>query len=55
MVHAVVTNNGMEETAWADSYGIPYKELTGNNGGGWALVIPYEVCGMPNGCEAAAN
>lgn len=38
--HAVVSRDGQEETAWADSYGIPFVK-------GWAMYFQYEVC---NGC-----
>ena len=38
--HAVVTRGCQEETAWADSYGIPF-------GRGWAMYVEYEVC---SGC-----
>lgn len=39
--HSVVSQDGLSsETAWADSYGIPF-------GKGWAMYFKYEVC---NGC-----
>jgi hypothetical protein len=36
--HAVVYKDGQQETAWADSYGIPF-------GKGWAVYFGYTVCG----------
>lgn len=36
--HAVVSKEGQQETAWADSYGISF-------GKGWAMYFKYEVCG----------
>ena len=39
--HAVVSQGcQQEETAWADSYGIPFNK-------GWAMYFKYEVC---DGC-----
>jgi hypothetical protein len=35
-LHAVVRNGCWEETAWADSYGIPF-------GHGWAMYLAYET------------
>ncbi len=40
--HAVVSQGCQQETAWADSYGIPF-----NINKGWAMYFQYEVC---DGC-----
>lgn len=37
--HAVVSQGCQQETAWADSYGIPF-----NINKGWAMYFKYEVC-----------
>jgi len=36
--HAEVTRGDQEETAWADSYGVPIRKR-----GGWAMYFGYEV------------
>lgn len=37
--HAVVDNGDQEETAWADTWGIPIRP-----GKGWALYVPFPPC-----------
>jgi hypothetical protein len=43
LAHAVVYRDSQSETAWADTYGIPFS----GRGGGWAMYFQYEVC---SGC-----
>ena len=40
--HVVVYNGKQEETAWADTYGIPIR-----SGKGWAMYGPYTPCCIP--------